>query len=132
MVVLPDPCCAGLKGQCVCLAQCQAWAQRCLDYSDPSFCLAAYGSAKPNGISSELGNEGQESRREPSTGPLPGQCRWPCFISKVVSWGGTWWWSQPKPGCCCALGSFPQECRVTGLFHLPCPCLPSVPPSGLF
>lgn len=73
MAVLPAPCCAGLKGQRVCLACCQACAQ-IVDCSDPSFCLAACGCAKPHGMSFELSSEGQESRRVPCTGPVSEQC----------------------------------------------------------
>lgn len=50
MAVLPAPCRAGLKGQCVCTALCQSCAKSCLDCSDPASAVAA---AKPYSISQQ-------------------------------------------------------------------------------
>lgn len=69
MAVLPAPCGAGLKGQCVCTALCQACAQRGLDCSDPASAVAACGSAKPYSIS-QLRSQGWENRRGPWAVPM--------------------------------------------------------------
>lgn len=41
MAVVPAPCGAGLRGQCVCTALCQPCAQRCLDCPGPAPAVGA-------------------------------------------------------------------------------------------